>query len=273
MANINVSLKQLKINRNQQISLAAVAITVTIVVLTTFFSLKMYARMNYQTDVIACLDETRKVIVDNGEKLDKLTNAYNEFNKQPIFAKEAQQRKLPNTELVLRALPYSYDKDWTQTAWERFIKGDGFSASGERRKSYKVTGGLPGTSTNQGEGAAGIPGLPNVQALQFSLNLDLTEGGQSDLNGFLKDLDTFIQPVKVLSVNVSYDEEGQPVQAALSLETYVQPPRELQFKPESISDSTGFKKGGCSGTSSSSQTDDAQDQTPANTEEQGGQSP
>ena len=47
------------------------------------------------------------MIVGNEEKLDKLTTAYDAFNNQQIFSDENQQRGLPNTELVLRALPYN----------------------------------------------------------------------------------------------------------------------------------------------------------------------
>ena len=236
MANINFNVKQLKINRNQQVSMMAVSIAVIVVVLTISFSSRWYARMNYQSDVICSLRAAQVVIKANQETIKKLDNAYTQFN-------EEDKRVLPdsnadNAVVVLRALPSTYRADWTRSAWRRFIQ----NADGTKKYDAQVNIPAPAVDNALPPEITGAPGVPEeVKPLQFSMKVTLVNG-EDELNDFLVDLDNFIQPVKILDILVNYDDEGNPSDVTLSLQTYIQPPTTLEFQEDAVTEATSCKK-------------------------------
>ena len=248
MANFNLSPKELRISRNQQMSLLAVSIAVIAAVMTLFFALKMQAQMTHQSNVITCLRSAKKVIDANREKIDNLQESYDEFNESETLYDE--QILNDNAVIVLRALPTTYNRGWTQQAWGSFLK-DPDSPSSKRAGHEGATisiSGLPEPDNTSGtplppaggaeEGSSGLPGT--AIPLQFSMSVSLEEGGEETLINILEDLDNFIQPVKVRSISLTYSDAGDSGnsrlgQAQLELQTYVQPARELQFQSETVS--------------------------------------
>ena len=232
MANINFNVKQLKINRNQQVSMVAVSIAVIVVVLTISFSSRWYTRMNYQSDVICSLRLAQTVIKANQATIKKLDNAYTQFN-------EEDERILPdsnadNAVVVLRALPSTYRSDWTRSAWKRFTQ----NADGTEKYDAQVNIPAPATDNALPPEITGAPGVPEaVKPLQFSIQVNLVNG-EDELNDLLVDIDNFIQPVKILDILVNYDDEGNPSDVKLGLQTYIQPPTTLEFKAKQVTDAT-----------------------------------
>ena len=248
MASFNISGKALKVNRNQQISLLAVSVAVIATVMTLFFALKMQTKMIHQSNVIACLQSARVVIEDNRDAINNLQDSYDEFNESKVLYND--QILGDNAVIVLRALPTSYNKGWTQQAWDSFLNKPGDST--ENRPGHEgatiTISGFPDPVGGEGDGTP-LPPAASAEAdlvgtaipLQFTMSIDLEEGGEETLSNILEDLDNFIQPVKVRKISLNYSDtddgsESHLSQVTLNLQTYIQPARELQFPTEAVSD-------------------------------------
>ena len=248
MAGFNISVKELKINRNQQMSLVAVGVAVIAIVITLFFALKMQAKMVHQSNVIACLRTARVVIEDNRDKINSLQGSYDAFNESKSLYDDQQLGE--NAVIVLRALPTTYNKGWTQQAWDNFLRHP--DKPTERRPGHEgatitVSGfpdpvggeeGAPLPPAVGGEEGADNPAGDAIP-LQFSMSINLEEGGEETLINILEDLDDFIQPVKVRKISLTYSDEGDGSesrlsQASLDLQTYIQPAAELQFPTNTV---------------------------------------
>ena len=248
MAGFNISSKGLKINRNQQMSLLAVSVVVIATVITLFFALKMQAKMAHQSNVITCLNTERSVIEANHDKINSLQTSYNEFNESNSLY--ASQQLGENAVIVLRALPTTYNKGWTQQAWDSFLRDPLDKRPDYEGATVTVSGfpdpvasadGTPLPAAVDGEERA-ASSAGDAIPLQFIMTINLEEGGEETLINILEDLDNFIQPVKVRKVSLTYSDvgdgggESRLSGAILDLQTYIQAARELQFPTEAVSD-------------------------------------
>ena len=246
MANLQLSVKSIKISQHQRVTLIATGLAVAVFVFATIFSLKLYAKMQFQKDVLEALRDTNQAIERTSKNLDNLDASLDSFNKQGNLLSD-QSSDVTNAGIVLRALPKAFNYNQVLANWDHFKA----TRSSEDNEGGYVLGkasivsiqGLVGgeavaepVPVEEGQPAPAATVQPQPVALTFTAHLE----SEDDINKLLKDLDNFIQPVQIQGIQVTYPsstDDGAALGSyivVLSIETYVQQGVSVQFPQSTI---------------------------------------
>ena len=244
MAVPQVNLKQLNINRNQQMALVAVGLAVASVIFTFFFASRLFQVRAHQANVIEGLNAAKEVIDTSGANLEQLDNSFEAFNKEPELLGQKQEDDLvKNSVIILRALPSCYKQLDMINTWRKFLREVGNNSAGYKAEVQfpQTVGDVPNCNTSVGEQAPTAdetaPGVEaTIRSIPFSLTLT---GDKDDLDQMLKDLNALVQPVKILKIQINYpqgDEDSDELNITFDLETYMQPPKNIEFKQDTVAE-------------------------------------
>ncbi len=269
MDNIVGSAKKIKIDKNQRTAMIAVGLAAFVLVFTGFFSSQLYKKMQFQTDVISCLNKSRAILKDNRDSLTKLEDDFKKFNDpdESILGKE-KQGDVRNSVIVLRALPVAYSRSELQLNWKKFLSpenGTGLKDALKKHQGYKGTVSFPQgaiTAPAAEPAAEGVAVSSSYETIDFTLQVQLQS--PEELNQLLEDLENFIMPLKINSLRVLYTQEDNFNAEAeygtvnLDLQTYFQGKKDIEYRVESVNADTKGDK--CKASSSP-----ADDETAAET--------
>ena len=242
--NINFDFKKVRISRDQQLSAIALAAIVIVIIGTLLASTRLLARIAYQEKGIEEIERNIEVVKKVEKDRDALIESYKEFRLGSVIETEDDA---DNQEIVLRALPYVYDKKEFEVKFQRFLARIG--------ESYEYEGsiGLPDdvdeTATETIEGQEGIVKIPMSLTVE---NLEpVCQPDNACLEKLFEDLDRMINPVKVTSVDMEFggnflvdpnepppdnqsDSDSAPTvfTVTLGLETYIKPRQDLLFEQD-----------------------------------------
>ena len=216
----NINLKQLKIDRNQRISMIAVSILMTVVIFTFFFVRKFYADYTYQQHVITEQNKIYTAIKNNQSNLDNLEQAFRTFDsKKPGLLGSNQPANVSNGVIILRAMPQKFD---APTAYEMQLMLKEFLTQQKYKGSVSV-------SAPTGEGVASPTPQPVL------LNLSVQELTKNSLKKLVADLYNMIQPVHILNIAVTQGEDDSGLMTVtLGLQMFVQSDRNIEFETITI---------------------------------------
>ena len=246
MANLQLSVKNIKISQHQRVTLIATGLAVAVFVFATIFSLKLYAKMQFQKSVLNALRDTNQAIERTSKNLDSLDASLDSFNKQGNLLK-SQPTDVTNAGIVLRALPKAYNYNQMTANWDHFKAtrlskdNDGGYVLG-KASTFSIQGLVGGEAVvepvpvEDGQPAPAVTVQPQPVELTFTAHLD----NEGDINKLLKDLDNFIQPVQIQGIQVTYPSSADDGAAlgsyvvVLSIETYIQQGVSVQFPQSTI---------------------------------------
>ena len=246
MANLQLSVKNIKISQHQRVTLIATGLAVAVFVFATIFSLKLYAKMQFQKSVLDTLRETNQAIERTSKNLDNLDASLVSFNKQGKLL-SSQSSDTTNAGIVLRALPKAFDYNQVLANWDHFRATRSFSGNDSgyvlgQDSSISIQGLVGGEVVDEvapvgdGQPAPAVTVQPQPVALTFTAYLE----SEDDINKLLEDLDNFIQPVQIQGIQVTYPgnvDDGATLGSyviVLSIETYIQQGVSVQFPQSTL---------------------------------------
>lgn len=247
MANLQLSVKNIKISQHQRVTLIATGLAVAVFVFATIFSLKLYAKMQFQKSVLDTLRETNQAIERTSKNLDNLDASLLAFNNKQGKLLSSQSSDVTNAGIVLRALPKAFNYNQEIANWDHFKATRSFldndfgyvlgEASIVSIQGLLVDEVVPEpVPVEAGQPAPAVTVQPQSVALTFTAHLE----NESDINKLLKDLDNFIQPVQIQGIQVSYPsnvDDGAALGSyvvVLTIETYIQQGVSVQFPQSTI---------------------------------------
>ncbi|MYB40275.1 hypothetical protein F4X86_03375 [Candidatus Saccharibacteria bacterium] len=249
MADLVSGAKKIGIDRNQRTAMIAVGLAAFVLVFSIFFGLRLYSKQQYQSHVISELKCANQAINDSRSNLSALETAFNKFNTADPILGDGKQGTVQNSAVVLRSLPVKYKKNQIQHFWGNagFLKegtGTGLLSASERRAEYT---GLPETGegyTSNGQiafpdgsgGAEGEAAAGGLQEIEFTFQVDVNS--QEEMDKLFEDLDNFIMPVKILSLDVRFMDQdtsdGGYANLNMRLKTYVQGERNIDISEDTL---------------------------------------
>ncbi len=241
MDNLIGSAKKIKIDKNQRSAMIAVGLAAFVLVFTGFFSYRMYKNMRFQADVICKLNVASVTIKQNDDNLTELNSAFNKFSEEdPEILGEEKQGSISNSIIVSRALPNQYSPDEMNLTWSTFYEpgnGTGLVDSSGKHQGYDGTPPIfMGVVSGVGDEEDAVSS--ELQVVDFTLSVDLRT--KEELNQLLKDLDNFIMPVKVKSIDLDITSKDEISTDAgygavnMSLQTYFQGEKLLEVTSDTI---------------------------------------
>ena len=249
MADLIPGAKNIGIDRNQRTAMIAVGLAAFVLVFSIFFGLRLYNKQAYQNHVISNLECANKNIRQSRDSLHSLEKAFEDFNAADPILGEKKQGDIQNSVVVLRALPAEYTRSQIQLFWNNFLledHGTGLGGEGLRGDGdgYKGVVNFPSTPEVEGSEGGGSGGLKEIL---FTLQVDVES--QEEMDKLFEDLNNFIMPVKILSLDLNFvdPDSGSDGYASLNmrLKTYVQGESNISVSTETLQEGS-TQPGSCS---------------------------
>ena len=251
MADLVSGAKKIGIDRNQRTAMVAVGLAAFVLVFSIFFGLRLYSKQQYQSHVISALKCANKEINASRSNLSALEASFNTFNSADPILGDIKQGSVQNSAVVLRSLPVKYKKNQIQHFWGNagFLKegtgtgllsqselknGEGYTGLPETGEGYTSNGQIAfpeGSEVTEGEAAAS-----GLQEIEFTFQVDVRS--QEEMDKLFEDLDNFIMPVKILSLDIRYIDQdiadGGYASLNMRLKTYVQGERNIDISEDTL---------------------------------------
>ena len=216
------NLKQIKISKDQRVSMLAVSIAAIVVIFTIFYGRRQYSVYTHYNAVLACQKQEKEISETSRKNLDALNESYKEFNAGPKLLGDRQESGVKNSVIVLRALLPRYSYFEALRSFNEFFRDQDYGTA---------TVNLPQTSPEGAADSTAITPIPFTVSVS-----DITE---EDLLNLFDDLDNLIQPINILDIQVEYGEDKSSLTVTMNLETYIQSGTNIQEVTKSVAGSEG----------------------------------
>lgn len=221
MARQKISLKQLSINKDQTVIVAAVGIAAFVVVFSLVSSNALIKQLNYHNKVIGkkqiALDQLEK----NIKEVETLKTSYKVFaeDQQNILGGSSVgkgDKDGENPRLILDALPSKYDYPALTTSLEKIFK------------QYPIES-IKGTDDEVAQSAVGPSGSTQSVEIPFSITV---KGAPQSTKQILQTFERSIRPVQILKLTLAGQEDDLKITA--DAKTYFQPQKKFDIKTEPV---------------------------------------
>ncbi len=223
MSNGVPSFKQLQIDKANVRIVAAISITVFIVVFSAVAVKSMISRQMYQSRVIEARETARDQLLENISSAGKLTDSYKRFvaNSPNVIGGDpvgTGERDGDNAKVVLDALPSVYDFPALTSSVEKLAASQQLTING-------ITG-TDDEIKQKGQTAT----TPQPVEMPFTVTVN---GSYQNINNLILQFEKSIRPFKV-SKFVFTGSEGGGVSLVVDAKSYYQPAKNLQIKKEVV---------------------------------------
>lgn len=223
MSNGMPSLKQVQIDKANVRIVAAIAVTVFVVVFCGVAVKTLISRQMYQGKVIAAREKARDQLIENIDAAQKLTESYKGFvsNTPNVIGGDpagSGERDGDNAKIVLDALPSVYDFPALTASVEKLAISKQLTLDG-------ITG-TDDEINQKGQSSS----APKPVEMPFTVTVN---GSYQNVNNLILDFEKSIRPFK-MSKFVFTGSEGGGVSLAITAKSFYQPATNLQIKKEVV---------------------------------------
>lgn len=214
----SIAPKKIQINKNQTMIFGSVAVASIMLSASIVISQGLWKQSRYYGKVIDKKETALQTLQTNEDEVRKLTDSYNTFNQQSPNLMGGNidgtgERDGPNANLVLGALPNTYDFPALVSSVEKMLVG------------YSVDG-IVGTDDSLSQ-AGNSSNQPVEIPLSFSVTTDYTR-----IKELLGSFDKSIRPFAITRLDLSGT--GATMKADISAKTYYQPSTSLKITEEVV---------------------------------------
>lgn len=217
------SLKQMQIDKANVRIVAAIAITVFVVVFSGVAVKSLISRQMYQSRVIESREKARDQLIENIDAAQRLTDSYKAFvsNSPNIIGgnpASTGERDGDNAKIILDALPSVYDFPALTSSVEKL--------AAVQQLSIKGITGTDDEVNQKGQTQSN----PQPVEMPFTVTLN---GSYQNMNNLLLEFEKSIRPFRVGKLVFSGDKSGA-VNLEVNAKSYYQPAKNLEVKKEVV---------------------------------------
>jgi len=223
MATNITSSKRLQIDKANATVVVVTAVSSFVVVFSLVASNALLSQRSYQSRVINKKEQARDQLKKNIDTVKSLKNSYSVFvgSTQNVLGgnpKGQGDKDGNNAQIVLDALPSSYDFPAIATSLEKLLSVNGLN-----------TQSISGTDDELTQSNASTSATPQAVTIPFTVSV----AGQYDaIQNIVKVFESSIRPISVNSVNISGNDKSLTV--SFQAQTYYQPATGLSIKTEDV---------------------------------------
>ena len=207
--NLGISSKHLQIDKANQLTLVAAAITTAVVIFSLVAAQALVKQLSYQNKVISLKSKANKQLVTNVAAAKELDKSYQTFENLPESVIGTKDK---NSKIVLDSLPSKYDFPALATSLEGLIKLSSM-------KIATISGTDDEASAEQNSAS------PTPVKIPFQIS---ATGNFTNAQKLLVNLERSIRPMKVSEVTFSGSDAS--LQVSVNADTYYQPEKKLEVK-------------------------------------------
>ena len=223
MATKNSNSKRLQIDKANASMVIVTAVSSFIVVFSLVASKALLSQRSYQSRVIAKKEQARdqlKENIDNAKTLNSSYKAFVDTTQNVLGGNPAGQgdRDGNNAQIVLDALPSTYDFPAVASSLEKLLGGTGVNLQS-----------MTGTDDEVGQQSVKASANPAPVAIPFEASIS---GSYGAVQGIIRIFEASIRPFTINKISFSGSDSN--LTASISSETYYQPATSLDIKTEVI---------------------------------------
>jgi hypothetical protein len=223
MAQITSTTKRALITKASSTMVIATAIAAFLIVFCAVSSKALITQAFYQDRVISARKQALATIKSDLTARDSLVAAYSSFEGMPQnilggSSTGAGSNAGDNAQIILDALPSSYDMPAVLTSVEKLATNAGLTINSINAVDNELTQGSVQTSST-----------PTPVTMPFEVEL---EGSYAQIQAFVSSLEASIRPFQVQTVQLAADSGS--VTATIDAQTFYQPAKNLNITDEVV---------------------------------------